>query len=234
MKHATIYSVARFKDRQRAIALRLGGATYSKIRTRMKVGKSTLSHWLKNITLTNEQLEKINKDSKSRRIENYIKTTKKRRQKIIEESIENERAALGNITRRDLLIAGLFLYLGEGSKTEWFRVVLSNSDPEVINFWIFWLRKIIRVKREKIIVYIHLYKDMNIEKELSFWSKITKLPRTNFRKPYVKKATTKKINHWSHGHGTCNISVGDVKLKHRIMASIRIILENRLANKLGM
>ena len=66
---------------------------------------------------------------------------------------------------------------------------------------------------------------MDVENEIQFWSKTTGLPMSQFRKPYIKKSRSDRITHVSHGHGTCNIVYGNVDLKQRIMAGIRVLLE---------
>lgn len=49
------------------------------------------------------------------------------------------RTAIGQLTRRDLLVAGVALYAGEGTKTSG-AVTLVNSDPRIIALHLRWLR----------------------------------------------------------------------------------------------
>ena len=67
---------------------------------------------------------------------------------------------------------------------------------------------------------------MNVEEELKYWEQITTLKRDQFMKPYVKKTSSQKIDHSSFGHGTCNVYLGNVDLKHKILAGIKVILES--------
>ena len=76
--------MARFDDRRKATELRLAGQTYSYIRAKLNVNKSTLSDWLKNIKLTECQVASIKKNSIERRVETYIAVTRLRRQRISE------------------------------------------------------------------------------------------------------------------------------------------------------
>ena len=50
---------------------------------------------------------------------------------------------LGALTDRDLLVAGLALYAGEGAKTDG-AVKFANSDPRMIAFFLRWLRSLLR------------------------------------------------------------------------------------------
>ena len=220
--------MARFAERREAIKLRKQGKTYTYIRGLLGVGKSTLSYWIKDVELTLRQREKINKDAKAKQIEAYIKTTKERRKRLIQNYYNAAQQELGSLSTRDFLMAGLFLYLGEGSKSDYSQVCISNSDPSIIRFAIFWFTKILGVNKNDIRVAVHLYKDMDIEQELKFWRQVTGTTKKHFWKPYIKKTSSQKINHPTFGHGTCKIYYGSAKLKNEIMAKIRVILDRSI------
>ena len=61
-----------------------------------------------------------------------------------------------------------------------------------------FLRKI-GANENKIKILIHLYPEHDIEKEINFWSKITKVPKNQFWKPYFQKGSgkRKKIQAWN-------------------------------------
>ena len=218
-------SMARILDRRKAIELRLSGNSYSHIKELLKVGKGTLSDWLKDVKLSSQQLEKINKDSLAKRVENYIETVRLRRKKIFETSYRDQKNKLLPLNTRDLLVAGLFLYLGEGSKSSHSRIQITNTDPAIIKFSIFWMAKILNIDVTRIRVQLHLYSNMDIENELNFWQNITRLKRNQFIKPYIKTTSSLKIDHPSFGHGTCNLYTCDTKLKRNILAGIKVILD---------
>src|SRR6185312_9571092 len=67
---------------------------------------------------------------------------------------EEAKARIGDLTERDLLIFGLGLYLGEGSKTHDI-VRISNSNPNVIKAVIEWF-KMLEVRNEQFAARIHL------------------------------------------------------------------------------
>lgn len=126
------------------------------------------------------------------------------------------------LSRKELLIAGLFLYWGEGSKTTG-SVSINNTDPEILRFSLYWLNKVLKVPKNKIRVYLHLYKDMNIKQELEFWSKILKIPLNQFAKPYIKSSNRENLTHKGFGRGTCGLAIHNVNLKEEIMMSIKAI-----------
>lgn len=218
--------MARIIDRRKAIELRQEGKSWSYIKNILVVSKSTLSRWIKDVELTQAQRKNIFENSKIRRIENYIVTVKARRKRIEEEEYKTEFKNLGYIENRDLLVAGLFLYLGEGSKSNRHLIGISNSNPKIIRFAKFWLTKILLVPENKLRMQLHLYQDMDIAKEVNFWSKSLCIPKRQIIKPYIKKTSSKVIDHPTFGHGTCNIYLSNTILKGRIMASIKVILDS--------
>lgn len=218
--------MARKLDRRKAIELRKQSKSYFYIRSKLKVAKSTLSYWLKDIKLARNQLKKIQEDGELKRVERYLTTVRERRKKLFGKYLIKGRKDLLPITKRDFLIAGLFLYLGEGGKSTWWDVSISNTNPVIIKFTVFWLTKILKAPKNRIKVRLHLYKDMDIKKEFKFWQKTTGIPKNSFKKPYIKNTEYKKINYNSFGHGTCNIIINDTKLKNEIIAKMRVLLEN--------
>lgn len=218
--------MARFEDRRKAIELRLTGQTYSSIRATLNVNKSTLSDWLKNTPLSPEQVRKINRDTIAHRVETYIKNTRARRRNIFENYCSIQKQKLLPLNKRELLIAGLFLYLGEGSKSRRSLIQITNSDPSIIRFSLFWITQILGIDRNKLRVQLHLYKDMDINNEINFWLKTTNLKRKQVIKPYIKKTSSLKINHPSFGHGTCSLYTCNAVIKDEIMAGIRVVLDS--------
>ena len=109
------------------------------------------------------------------------------------------------LTKRDILIGGIFLYWGEESKSSNCLTALSNTDPNALKFFIKWL-SLFGIKKEDLRVKLHLYKDMNITDELAYWAKELKLPLSCFQKPYIKDSYLSGITYKNgFGHGTCNI-----------------------------
>ena len=134
---------------------------------------------------------------------------------------DEEKKKLLPLSWKELLLAGLFLYWGEGVKSLTSSVSLNNTDPEIVKFFTYWLTKILRIPKGKIKIYVHLYQDMNIKRELDFWSKELNISRSQFAKPYIKKSKRENLTHKGFGHGTCGVCVGNVRLKERIIMSLK-------------
>lgn len=215
--------------RAEAIKLRLQGYTYGQIKRKLKLdlAKSTLSDWLRNLSLSEEQLNLLSKNrdnSRDIRIERFRQTAKNKRNLRLTNIFNEQKEALLPLSEKELLIAGLFLYWGEGNKQRG-RVAISNTDPSVIQFALFWMYKALKIPKEKMRILLHLYSDMNIKKETGFWSKILEIPTMQFNKPYIKNTTRQSLTYKSFGHGTCNLVCCDAALAEKIAMSIKAVAE---------
>lgn len=218
--------MARIKDRQKAIELRKKGKTYSQIKNELKIPKSTLSDWLQDFPLTEEQINELNKNkklSKQIAIEKTIIVKKNKREKRLKDTYIREKHNWKRLTQKELVLAGLFLYWGEGKKGMNGQVSINNTDPNVIRFALNWYINGLYVPKEKIRIDLHLYNDMNLTNELNYWSDLLNIPLAQFFKPYVKQSSRININQKGFGHGTCGLVVNNVLLKEKIMMSIKAI-----------
>ena len=215
----------RIEDRRKAVELRLKGQSYSQIKEQIDVKNGTLSYWLKNYPLTNDQKQKIFA-KKDIWIEKFREAMKKKRELKLKEIYDEQKNNLGKLTKRDILLLGAGLYWGEGRK-EGSAASISNNDSKVINYFLYWLEKCYGVDRKdhKVRIYLHLYSDMNIEQEINYWKCILRVEKFQFGKPYVKVSKRSDIDQKGFGHGTCHIQVADVKIKERVLATIRLLSE---------
>jgi len=191
--------------KEEAIRLRNLGFSYSMISVKTGVSKSTLNYWLRNIPY------KPNTIVLRRILEAPLKSAKVLRDKKINNiRIAKEIAIkeLGKITKRDLLMMGIGLYIGEGTKNKTQMVRITNSDPKVIKLAIAWLISACGLGIKNLRVAIHTYPDIDIEKTLNYWSNITHIPRDQFRKTQIDTRLNKsKINVGKSLYGTANIIV---------------------------
>jgi transcriptional regulator with XRE-family HTH domain len=215
--------MAKFKEREVAIALRKEKQmSYSQIKKILKVSKGTLSLWLKDYPLSNERIKKLQKNE--RVIEKIRNTKRKKKERRLKEVYKTQKKLIFPLKKREFFMLGLGLYWGEGTKSRMENLTISNTDPSIINFYIYWLNKNLNIPQEKMKVQLHLYNDMNINKEIKFWSETLKVPLSQFIRPYIKKTSIKRINHkGSFGHGTCNLRINSVYHAEKILMSIKAI-----------
>lgn len=220
--------MSRIHERQKAIELRKQGKTYSEIKAELGISKSTLSEWLSKFPLDEKQLLLLQKTKINKRyiaIEKNRITKRKKRDTRLHTVYQQEKKRWGTLSLRELELAGLFLYWGEGGKSLKGAVSLNNTDPKVIRFTLYWLTHALHFPREKVRVLIHLYADMDIDQEKQFWSNELQIPLTQFSKPYIKRSTRINMNHKGFGHGTCSLVVCDVRIKERIIMGIEAIAD---------
>ncbi|HUQ84746.1 MAG TPA: helix-turn-helix domain-containing protein [Candidatus Limnocylindrales bacterium] len=220
--------MSRNKDRQRAIVLRQSGKTYGEIRAELNVSKGTLSGWLQDYPLTENQLVLLKTSVDKRRYlarEKTSITKQVNRQNKLDIIYLQQQKEYLTLSKRELFLAGLFLYWGEGGKTEKGMLSISNTDPGVLKFSLYWIIKSLDVPKDKIQVRLHLYDDMIIEEAVDYWSKMLNIEKKQFAKPYIKKSTREGLSYKGYGHGTCMLRVYDTRLKERILMSIKAMAD---------
>ncbi len=216
--------MARRDDKEKAIKLRHQGFSYSQIKEKMGLSKSTLSNWLSPYPLSSEKIREL-RDLNPRRIENCRNTKAKNKKDRLDKVYKIVSEDISILTKRELFIAGLFLYWGEGSKSERTTTGLSNTDPAMLRFFLRWL-EFMEVDVRKLKITLQLYKDMDLKKELKFWSDTLKLPLSCFRKPYVKDSALSGLTYKNgFGHGTCNIRFYNRDLAERVHMGMKYLAD---------
>jgi hypothetical protein len=206
----------------KAIKMRQRGMSYTQIKNVVNVSKGTLSMWLKDYPLSDERLKEL-RDNSPIRIEKYRNTRLKQREQVLENIFVNVSKKIGKLSKRDLFIAGLFLYWGEGTKSARDLVAFTNTDPVMIRFFIKWLA-LFDIKKDKLKIKLHLYSDMEVDEKISFWSKYLNIKKSNFRKPYIKDSKYSEITYKNKfGQGTCSVMFGSSSLYNEIMMSLKYI-----------
>ncbi|MBU3968930.1 helix-turn-helix domain-containing protein [Patescibacteria group bacterium] len=219
--------MARRKDKEIAIKMRLAGASYSQIKEKLNISKSTLSYWLSEYPLSAERIKELCGNN-PKRIENFRNTMRKKREQRLEKVYEKVGRDISKLSKREIFIAGLFLYWGEGLKVRNAKTELSNTDPAMIKFFMKWLRTL-DVSKNKLKVRLQLYSDMNIGKETSFWVKELNLSKQQFNKAYIKNSKFSDITYKKNfNHGTCNISYSGQEFQDYILQGIEYVKNMRL------
>lgn len=208
--------------KEKVIDLRKKGMSYSQIKEKVTVSKSTLSLWLREFPLSSEKIIEL-RDKSPKRIENYRNTMKKKREERFEQVYQKVSKDIRKLSKRELFLFGIALYWGEGGKTKNTELSMSNTDPAVLKYFLLWLQSL-GADRTKLRVRLQLYNDMTEKKEIEYWSKELSLPRNVFKKSYIKKSNQSHLSYKQRFfHGTCNISYGDVHMSEYIFASMKYL-----------
>jgi hypothetical protein len=176
---------------QQATELRDNGYSYNMIKKKLGVSISTQSNWFANrpFTPNPELLERVKSGSmKNGQLRHNEKVAN------IDKALRSAAKEIGKLSKRDLWMIGLGLYMGEGSKSiESVRIV--NSDPDIIRFAMRWFREICKLENDNFALSLNLYPDSNEDEAIKYWSKITNLTRANFKKTHVDERSNKMRIH---------------------------------------
>ncbi len=215
--------------RLQAIKLRGAGFSYSYIKEKLGVSKSSLTLWLKQTPFVANKVTTGNilraKNSLAVFQNNLRKTSEQEAQVLAQKDV-------GKMSKRDLFMFGLGIYTGEGSKTVCVRIV--NSDPTIIKTSIVWFEKVYGLKKENFSVRLHLYPDRSVTKCQKYWSNQTGIPLSQFHVANIDKRTNKKSkNRGKLPFGTAHVTIRSwgrreygVFLMRRILNSLNIVKEN--------
>ncbi|MFA4995597.1 MAG: hypothetical protein WC536_00415 [Patescibacteria group bacterium] len=199
----------RLEEKREAIKLRRDGYSYNEIRQIIPdLSKGTLSGWLKNIELNSVQKARIISKINSGAAKGRIKGAWTNKNKAIDRIKRIKLAAAKEFDGHALNpIFSIFLslYWAEGAKkSRCFQFV--NSDPEMVKIVLKCLRTLFNIPEEeiKIRIFIHeVYSNENCEE---FWSKITNIPISSFKKT-VYKPTIHNIKKNIDYKGCCRLEL---------------------------
>lgn len=119
---------------------------------------------------------------------------------------------LTNEELRTLKVIGTMLYWGEGGKSDKAQTVdFANSDKDMIILFLKFLRKVCGVDEKRLRVLPYYYANHDIEKNTKYWSKISKISRKQFTKPYIRKDYDENKKH-KMPYGLIHVRYADKKL----------------------
>lgn len=218
----------RFNDRILARELRSKGYSFSEILELIpNLSKGTLNQWLKDISLSQEQknrlLWKIKLGGNSGRLKGAFSNHQKRID-ITTEILAQARQEAAKRLNDSFFSNGVMLYWAEGDKTQE-RVAFTNSDPLMIKFMMKWFREVCNVSEDKFRIYLSLMVLHNQNEAVGYWSQITRIPISQFGKLRIKPTPLKGKRNPSY-MGTCRVIISDKNLFRKIMGWKLGIIEN--------
>lgn len=203
----------RAKDdlREKAIALRRQGWSYREIREVVPVSKSSLSLWLRDIDLTEEQYDRlVLMRHKSRTAAG--RTIQARRVARRQATIGHACSQVTHLAESELFVAGIAAYWSEGSKAKPWRpsdrVTFMNSDADLICLFLRWL-ELVGVTRDRLIFRVSIHETADLEAAHRYWMAVVEAPADQFRRAVIKrhKPLTKRKNVGDDYHGCLTVNV---------------------------
>jgi hypothetical protein len=190
--------------RVKARELRLQGLDYDDIVAQLRVSKSSVSLWVRDLPRPVSQEEARRRGTEAAR---------KRWQELqpardAQRATEHDAAAaeIGELTDRELIIAGAIAYWCEGAKSKPYRrderVIFMNSDPGLIRFFLRFLDAA-GVSREDLVFMVSIHESADVEAAHQFWREVTGAQQGQFYNPVIKrhnpKTTRKNVGDTYHG-----------------------------------
>lgn len=159
---------------------------------------------------------------KSLRSENVQRRSAKEQNKIRFEKSPKSYSFKNNLSRneRDLMVAAVMLYYGEGAKTQ-NTVDFANSDQEAVGLFLKFLRTICRVDENKLRFYLYCFSDQDSKQLIQYWSRRLAVNENSFTKPYIRASnnTLKR----SMPYGVLHVRYSDKRLLHHILSLMKTI-----------
>jgi hypothetical protein len=132
------------------------------------------------------------------------------------------------LDEKPLFIAGLMLYVAEGTKRAPAKLALANTDYRIHQFFIRWLEQFFEVDRNDLRVHLQLYQTMDIEKELKVWQNKLSLRKGQFYKPFIRKLTPASFSYReSFRHGTASVMIFGSKIQREVSMAMKAFLDVR-------
>lgn len=194
--------------------LREEGKSYSEILKLVKASKSTLSLWLRDIPLSEEQKSLLEGRTKSRY--SGSKARQQARINLTKQIVESSKKESVKLLNNKLFLSGLMLYWAEGTKRGQEAVIFSNSDPNMIRLMMEWFRKICQVKENRFRIQVHIHSLLDQDEIKKHWSEVTGVSPDQFHKLIIKKTSLGHRKNILYD-GTCCIRVCDRNLFRKIM-----------------
>jgi transposase len=200
------------KDEVRTMARRLRnlGLDYEEIAARLGVSKSSVSLWVPDLPrsprLSVEECRKRSAEGSRRYWEAEAREAR------LAGVAARSSAEVGDMTDREILIAGAIAYWCEGAKNKPYRrtdrVVFINSDPALIGFFLKFLDTA-GAARDALVFRVHIHETADVEAAYRFWLDLTGAQPSQFRGPVLKRHNPKTVrkNVGEGYHGCLRIDV---------------------------
>lgn len=203
-------------EQEKARLLRAQSRTLADIAEILGVSKSSVSVWVRDVPFTPSR----RRYGPRRRPHPGHERKLREIEQLNHEGVER----LGELGEEGFFAAGIALYAGEGAKTDGV-VNFANSDPKMVRFFCAWLRHFFAVDENRLRVRIYLHEGLDLEAAERFWSQVTGVPVSQFRKGYRAPADP-SIRHNKHEHGCVYVNYSCSRTHRQIMGLVRALLSS--------
>jgi len=204
--------MAKYLAKVQARELRKQGVSIPKIARLVKATASSISYWVRDISLTKAQIDQLKSEKQ------FLAATRNKQEKIERQQRYGQigQQKIGDPqSTRELFLVGAALYWGEGNKTRG-TVAMANSDPTAISLFIKWLHTCFNVPIDKMKISLNTHEDMDSQAAEKYWKKVTGFADCQFYKTQVARNTVAKIKKKQSYCGTATVIVHNANLAYEI------------------
>ncbi|MGW6024424.1 hypothetical protein [Streptomyces sp. NPDC055099] len=185
----------RAKDdlRDRARELRRQGRTYNEIQAELGCSKSSVSLWVRDLPRPEP---KCTPEEQRARMNAGLARLRADQDRERQATKRAAAAAIGELSDRELFIAGVALYWAEGSKDKPYRrtevLQFINSDPNVIRFYMRWLA-LLGVSRDRLTLRVSIHESADVAAAERHWADVAGVDQGAFSRATLKKHNPRTV-----------------------------------------
>lgn len=200
--------------------LRKQGWSIRHIANELGVSKGSVSAWVREIELTEEQKLQLTANQKHWAAQNKGAESNRIKHKELRQKYQLQ-GRLKAKQQRPLHLIGCMLYWAEGAKVKKNSVHFVNSDPAMVAIFMRFLREELEVDEAKLALQIHCHS--NSEEEIkrieNYWLKLLELPITCLQKTQMKVGSSTRKNRLENG--VCALVVHSTEIVQHIYGAIQ-------------
>ncbi len=202
-------------ERQRAREMRAGGMTMPDIAIALGVSRSSVSLWTRDVP--------VPPMARRRTRSHTDHPAKVRAREEVEAMDALGRERLGDLNEQAFLAAGAALYAGEGTKHDGVR--FANTNPDIVSFYVRWLRHFFEIDESRLRARIYLHTELDLEAATAYWSSLLGIPAEQFGQPHLVQRTA-GLRRNKHPHGCVYVNYSCTRTHRKVMGLIRALLSS--------
>ncbi len=219
------------QQQNQARDLRAQGWTLTEICEAVGCSKASASLWCRDVEIDQAELTRRRRaraaDGNAGARARGPNRLQQRKQAEIEAARRSGGERLRTLTDRELLIAGLALYAGEGSKADG-AVGFANTNAAMMRFFVGWLRRFFEVDESRLRFSVYLHQGLDLDAANAHWSSVTAIPVTQFRRPY-RATPDPSIRTAKHVFGCGTVHYCSSSVHREIMGLLEALLSSSIS-----
>lgn len=178
--------------KEQARKLRADGRSIADIATTLGVSKSSVSLWVRDVLLTDDQRANLSTTAVSSRAASNVA----RRIALTERVRRDAMAEIGGLSDRELFLVGVTAYWAEGAKAKPWRtgerVAFINSDPTMVSVFLAFLA-LVGISPDDCTFRVSIHESADVEEATAYWADVVGVPAAAFGRPTLKRHVAKTV-----------------------------------------